>query len=157
MELLIVIVVIGILAAISVVAYVGVINNANNAVVKNDLANMAKQVEMFHARESRYPSPEEFMLGTDSMKISVTKSSYSIEQYNFYYCTDKVTRARFGIAIMSKSRKIYTISSTNGIIKETASYPSWGTACGAFGESELANIDFAYGYDRVAQQWRYSL
>lgn len=54
-ELLIVIVVIGILAAISIVAYNGISSKANDATVKNDLSNAAKQIELFKAERDRYP------------------------------------------------------------------------------------------------------
>lgn len=54
-ELLIVIVVIGILAIISLVIYRGIVNRANNAAVMSDLAQFAKQVEIYYLRNGKYP------------------------------------------------------------------------------------------------------
>lgn len=54
-ELLIVIVVIAILAAISIVAYNGIQNRANDTIVRSDLTNIAKQVELWHAERDAYP------------------------------------------------------------------------------------------------------
>ncbi len=54
-ELLIVIVVIAVLAAISVVAYNGVQNRANDTVIKNDLANFAKVIQLKYAETGEYP------------------------------------------------------------------------------------------------------
>lgn len=56
-ELLIVIVVIGILAAITVVAFNGVQKNATDTAVKNDLAQVAKKMELFRTTSpsDRYP------------------------------------------------------------------------------------------------------
>ena len=48
-ELLIVIVVIAILAAITIVAYTGVQNRAHDSAIQSDLANIAKQYELYRA------------------------------------------------------------------------------------------------------------
>lgn len=56
-ELLIVIVVIGILAAITVVAYNGVQNRAHNAQRKQDLAALAKGLELYRVDNNQYPNP----------------------------------------------------------------------------------------------------
>ena len=48
-ELLIVIVIIGILAAITIVAYNGIQSRARETSLKSDLANVAKQIELFRA------------------------------------------------------------------------------------------------------------
>ena len=54
-ELLIVIVVIGILAAISMVAYSGVQQRARDSTRKQDLAAIAKAVNLYHADNGQYP------------------------------------------------------------------------------------------------------
>lgn len=80
-------------------------------------------------------------------------SSYDPKAYNLYYCTDVGTGERFGIASRSTSGQTFTISSTEGI-KEVATIPSWNAACGAFGETVLANIEFSYGYILTTKEWR---
>lgn len=156
-ELLIVIVVIAILAAISIVAYNGIQNRAHDTAIKNDLNSMAKQVAMFHAIEGRYPTHIQFFNGTSGMQqIKPTKESYSTDVYNLYYCTDVASGEKFGIAARSKSGQTYTVSSTQGIATK-ANVPSWNTACGAFGETVVANVSFNYGYHRIDGVWRYDL
>ena len=74
-ELLIVIVVIAILAAISIVAYTGIQNRANDTAIKNDLANIAKKLEVYKVSIStteQYPST----LATAGMDLSVSKNAY---------------------------------------------------------------------------------
>ena len=57
-ELLVVIVVIGILAATSVVGYNGVQSRTAETVVKNDLAQAAKQIEISRLESGVYPASE---------------------------------------------------------------------------------------------------
>ncbi len=157
-ELLIVIVVIGILAAITIVAFNGVQNRAHNTAVQNDLSNLAKQVRAYHAMEGRYPSQSAFFNAAGGMNLKVSKGSYTTSQYNMYYCTDINTRPRagerFGIAARSKTGQTYTISSTGGLATSTSS-PQWQSACGAFGETVLENIEFNYGYNLSTSSWQY--
>lgn len=55
-ELLIVIVVIAILAAISIVAYTGIQNRAHDSIIQQDLATIAKKLELAKVDlEGRYP------------------------------------------------------------------------------------------------------
>jgi general secretion pathway protein G len=54
-ELLVVIVVIGVLAAITIVSYTGISRRAVIAVVKSDLANVSKKLELYQVENSSYP------------------------------------------------------------------------------------------------------
>lgn len=156
-ELLIVIVIIAILAAITIVAYNGIQNRANDTAIKSDLSAMKKQAMLFHAKEGVYPTTSQYFNGTDGMeKPSISKSSYSIAGYNYYYCTDVGVNSKFGIAIRSKSGQTYTISSTNDITAISGG-PSWNTSCGAFGETVLANVQFNYGYHYANSSWQFGL
>ncbi len=156
-ELLIVIVIIAILAAITIVAYNGIQNRANDTAIRSDLTTMAKQVSLFYAEFSDYPTSAEFFNGTNGMsQVKISKPSYNTTAYNFYYCTDVGVNSKFGIAIRSKSGQTYTISSTSGITT-TATAPSWNASCGAFGETVVGNTDFNYGYNFATTSWRYGL
>lgn len=55
-ELLIVIVVIAILVVIVIVTYSGIQSRANDAAVKQDMSNFAKQVSLFYVDNGRYPT-----------------------------------------------------------------------------------------------------
>ena len=162
-ELLIVIVVIGILAAISIVAYNGIQDRANDTAIKNDLTQMAKKVSLYNAEEGSYPGWHWFF-----NNIDISKESYSTSTYNFYYCTNP-TYTGFGIAIMSKSEQVYTISSARGITS-TAHHPSLNSACGAMGQDAFgetwsnpyykpssSDTSFSYGYDYDEPSWNFGL
>lgn len=156
-ELLIVIVIIAILAAITIVAYNGIQNRANDTAIRSDLNTLSKQVSLFYAEYSVYPTSSQFFNTTGGMSpIKISKSAYNTTAYNFYYCTDVGVNSKYGIAIRSKSGQTYTISSTNGITT-TATAPSWNASCGAFGETVLANIEFNYAYNFATTSWRYGL
>lgn len=148
-ELLIVIVVIAILAATSIVAYNGVSNSANDAAIKSDLANMAKKATEYHAEQGQYPSHATFF--SSAYGAFATKSAYDTTVYNLY-CCHSTDRSNFGIAARSKSRKTFIISSTAGV-RESELAPRWEAACGAFGETVLANASFNYGYRLNTQTW----
>lgn len=156
-ELLIVIVIIAILAAITIVAYNGIQNRANDTAIKSDLSAMAKKITLFQAENGQYPTAAQFMSTTGiTSTMQISKSAYNTTAYNFYYCTDTTVYSKFGIAIRSKSGQTYTISSTNNITT-TATAPSWNAACGAFGETVLANVEFRYGYNFATTSWSYNL
>lgn len=55
-ELLVVIVVIGILAAVTIVSYMGVTQKATKVTLESDLSNATKQIELFKAENSSYPT-----------------------------------------------------------------------------------------------------
>ena len=55
-ELLVVIVVIGILATITIVSYTGITSRANASALQSDLDNASKQLKLYQAEHSVYPS-----------------------------------------------------------------------------------------------------
>ena len=152
-ELLIVIVVVAILAAISIAAYTNINNRAYDSAIQSDLNQMSKTVKLFNAEHGRYPTYTEFFSGSLGYKVS--KAVYNTSVYNLYYCRAK-DGSEFGIAVQSKSKQTFTISSTNGIAKNTLN-PQWRVACGAFGESEFVNIEFDLGYNLNTGLWKSTL
>ncbi len=80
-ELLIVIVVIAILAAISIVAYNGIQTRTRETVLKTDLSNAAKQMELANADTGSYPSalPNNVTPSQDIvLSLSQTSTGYCI-------------------------------------------------------------------------------
>ena len=137
-ELLIVIVVIGILAAITIVAYNGVQNRATDTTVQSDLNNFAKQLGVYQAENGLYPVTLSSALG-----IKFSRNSYSTAQNNIYYCADAAGSA-YSLTVLSKSGKMYVMSSANGLATYTG---GWGgsTTCTTNG---FASTDFrSHGYN----------
>jgi prepilin-type N-terminal cleavage/methylation domain-containing protein len=66
-ELLIVIVVIAILATISIVTYVGIQNRARDTQRKQDVASIARALEMYYVQYGEYPASS----GCNSMLMIV--------------------------------------------------------------------------------------
>lgn len=118
-ELLIVIVVIGILAAITIVAYNGVQGRANDTTVQADLNNFAKRLAMYQVDNGAYPVTLSITLG-----IKFSRDAYSTAQNNIYYCAD-VNGAAYALTAMSKSGKMYVVSSASGLAAYTG---GWGGA-----------------------------
>lgn len=80
-ELLIVIVVIAILAAISIVGYNGIQSRAKETILKSDLSEAAKQMELSNAESSSYPTtmPSGVNPSPDViLSLSQTSSGYCI-------------------------------------------------------------------------------
>lgn len=83
-ELLIVIVIIGILAAISVVAYTTVQNKAHDSIVRQDFANIHKNLEMVKAELGHYPLTRNQF----PANLKVTRNSYSTSANHTNYAAD---------------------------------------------------------------------
>lgn len=119
-ELLIVVVVIAILSTITIVAYGGITNNAHNSAVKADLAQFAKQLEVFKVDNGRYPISEAELNG---MKVRLTKSSYGNHMeaaghiQNMLYCYRNASSPnQYGIVASSKSGNVW--AHVNGTITQ---------------------------------------
>ena len=147
-ELLIVIVVIGILAAITIVAYNGVQNRANDTAVQSDLNNFAKRLGVYHAENGSYPVGLTLSLG-----LKFSRDSYSTAQNNVYYCADSAG-ANYSMTVMSRSGRMFVVSSANGLTSYTG---GWGgsTTCTTNG---FASTDFrSHGYNTATtpnwQSW----
>jgi general secretion pathway protein G len=137
-ELLIVIVVIGILAAITIVAYNGIQNRANDTAVQADLNAFAKKLGVYSVDNGTYPITLSSAIG-----LKFSRDAYSTAQNNVYYCAD-AAGAGYSLTVMSKSGKMYVVSSAGGL----ASYSGgWGgaTTCTTNG---FAAGDFrSHGYN----------
>lgn len=138
-ELLIVIVVIAILAAITIVAYNGVQDRAQETSVKVDLANIAKQVEIYKTNLGRYPSTTEIQ----TLKIKVNKQTYGVNPTGAtgFYCV-KSDGSVFSIVTRVKSQMILKYNSDDG---ETSAYSGSQTApqlCTDSGVSSASYLNF---------------
>jgi type II secretion system protein G len=122
-ELLIVIVVIAILAAISIVAYNGIQNRTNNSTVQQDLATIAKKIELYKVDNDSYPTSNGNL---QTLGIKVSGGSYALGTYrNLVYCFNSTT-SQYTLSATSKSDSHYYISSLNG--SSVKAYPSAWTS-----------------------------
>lgn len=120
-ELLIVIVVVAILAAITLWPYSGVQNSANDAAVKQDLAQFAKRIEVVKIDNAdEYPATL-----TSAMGFSFSKSSYGLDDqaYTLRYCYNS-SNNQYIFYVRSKSGKYFKVTSS-GISQAAATY-GWG-------------------------------
>lgn len=166
-ELLIVIVVIAILAALSYVGYTSMSNRSHDSVVNADLANAAKQLQLYYAEKGIYPlaglaeSSESgpisgSVVGTPGMPFKVTSSSYheptGAGAANFVYCSGPLLDGgdpAFGIVAQSKSLSRYRYRSGVGI--ESGSWPMGPTsACSGIGYPR----SYSYGYFTNSGGWQ---
>lgn len=83
-ELLIVIVVIGILAAITVVAFNGIQSRAHNTAARQDMAAIAKKMQLYKVDSSSDSYPTSGQLSALGLKL--TASAYAVNRNNIYYC-----------------------------------------------------------------------
>lgn len=111
-ELLIVVVVIAILAAISAVAYSGIQKRALISTAKSDLANIGKQMQLFHAEKGVYPSTMQTPRD-DLAKIMKAAGVYEATRYTdpdewdaggrpekrFAFCTPEGDVQRFAVVV----------------------------------------------------------
>jgi prepilin-type N-terminal cleavage/methylation domain-containing protein len=141
-ELMIIIVVIAILAAISIVAYNGVQNRAQETSVKVDLANIAKQVEIYKTQLGHYPSTTEIQ----TLGIKVNKAAYGVNPTGAtgFYCVNTSPSAGsvFSIVTRVKSQMILKYNSDDG---ETTAYSGSQNApqlCVDSGVSNPAYLNF---------------
>ena len=135
-ELLIVITVIAILAAITIVAYNGVQDRAQETSVKVDLANIAKQVEIYKTDLGHYPSTTEIQ----TLKIKVNKQTYGVNPTGAtgFYCV-KSDGSVFSIVTRVKSQMILKYNSDNG---ETSTYSGSQTAPQLCIDSGVSNASY---------------
>lgn len=125
-ELLIVIVVIAILAAITVVAYTGVQNQANDAAVRSDLANIAKQYEIYKVENDLYPYGSVLNNGM-AFVMNIAKQSYDTSySYQLLNCTtDSAQGSDYAMLAVSKSGKKFYVSSVSGGVREYTGSATW--------------------------------
>lgn len=129
-ELLIVIVVIAILAAITIVSYAGITNRANDAAVQDNLANMAKQLQIYNVDNSTYPRT---VADLTSVGLKVTKASFAISPtvtVNVAYCPSTGFTG-FALFAMSKSGNRFYVTESGRVGPDTT---------GAYWDSTTANL-----------------
>ena len=163
-ELLIVIVVVAILAAISIVAYTNVQNRTHDSVIKSDLAQFAKKVQLVYVETGKYPvgggalaSEAASNTGNGTVfpnfTFSPSKNSY-YNGNNLVYCTspDVNGNPAFTVRAKSISGTIFEHNSTVGGVTTYATsgdVPQEAGACGALGGWPRS---WSYGF--YAGTWR---
>ena len=123
-ELLIVIVIIGILAAITIVAYNGIQSRARETSLKSDLANVAKQIELFRA-DGDYPAND------TQMQSIKAKFSFSPVGTNVISCINP-NGANAGFALFVRdtvSGRQFMYMNGQGVTEVNVAWSSTGT-CG---------------------------
>lgn len=127
-ELLIIVVVIAILAAISVVAYTGIQDRANDSAVQSDLANVAKEMEIYIVSNGDLYNAAPW---SSAVGGSFSKGSYQDNINNLAFCWLS-NRTEYALVARSKSGKVFYVSSRSGV-SLTPSSPTWtssgGTTC----------------------------
>ena len=115
-ELLIVIVVIAILASIAIVAYNGIQNSAYDSSVRSDLSANHKTLELYriNSTDDSYPSHSALA----GVGLRATKSAYTPERNNFYYCRSADGKT-YAIGVITKSNQGYIMA--NGQVSNTSS------------------------------------
>lgn len=127
-ELLIVIVVIAILAAISIVAYNGIQDRANDTTVRNDLANIAKKIELDRVDRGAYiPGGTATSNSTNlpGFKFAVSREAYWVSSgVNLFYCQGTksgidsfrvVAKSKSGVVHQQDSATSYTNRGSIGL------------------------------------------
>lgn len=127
-ELLIVIVVIGILAAITIVAFNGVQNRANDTSVQSDLANLAKQYEIFKidSPSGIYPTTTADLA---ALTVLINKDAFLTSadlQTNLIPCYAN-SGNDFAIAAVSKSGKRWYVTNSQSVREYTGAANWSGT------------------------------
>ncbi len=153
-ELLIVIVVIAILAAITIVAYNGIQNRAADAAVQSDLNALIKKAGLFNVDNSRYYTAVAEITG-----FTATKSGYAtapITSSNLFACF-VTSGSLFGVGALSKSGKIYYVTTADNSVKEYTA-GSWfatsGAGCTAIMGVSGTNYNAYSSSDTTTGPWR---
>lgn len=115
-ELLIVIVVIAILASITIVAYNGIQNSAYDSSVRSDLSANHKTLELYRINSTDDSYPPTSSLGSAGLRA--TKSAYTAERNNFYYCRSDDGKS-YAIGVITRSNQGFIM--TNGQVASTTS------------------------------------
>lgn len=119
-ELLVVIVVIAILATISIVSYSGVQNRANDTVVRSDISNFGKKLQIFEIDNARYP---ETVSELNANLGSVPSKSYTIHFNALHYCYNPADNT---VAVGGVSKSGAGFLYKNGALTQIAGWPETG-------------------------------
>lgn len=108
-EIIVVVVIIAVLAAISLVSYSTVQKSAQEASVRHDMRNVAKQVTLFKVDHQNYPSSAELQ----ALGIHMNKQTYGVNPVGatIFYCTN-TAKSAFSIVARVKSTLLLSYLST---------------------------------------------
>ncbi|MNH34540.1 hypothetical protein D3C85_1042920 [compost metagenome] len=97
--------------------------------MQNDIKNVAKQLELYHAQKHVYPVGDAQLT---TLGIKVAKSAYgngfSNNLHNFVYCRVAGDGPdKFALVASSKSGKLFTYKSSTELITQSSAWVSTGT------------------------------
>ena len=157
-ELLIVIVIIAILASIVIVSYSGIQNRANDTAVQNDIANVAKKLQLYYIDKGVYPDTNvESDVSASLAGFKSSRASYITNgtNVNLGYCTNLPERSQFAVIGWSKTSSAKGFYATNNSGVREFNYPitTGTTACEYAGIP--ANRAWMWMYDvNTSGGWR---
>ncbi len=154
-ELLIVIVVIAILVAISIAAYTSIQNRTHDSVIKSDLNQFAKKIQIDAVERGSF-IPGGSGMGSSrafpGFEFSPTKNSYlqGAGVNNLSYCTglDSSGESVFQIQARSKSGQSFRYSSKLGMQDLGSVATVSNSAC-----TNLTSTTYSYGYYGALDRW----
>jgi len=167
-ELLIVIVVIGILASISIVAYNGVQSRANDSVLKSDLSNFGKKMEIAASENNgTYVAGGAIRAGGGGGNASgnpiylpgftfpASRSSYDASINNFYYCSGiETASSQPSFVVFAKSRSGKVFQYINGSVSDLGTTASTAVDTRCRNSNTLnAGFSWSYGYQTSGSAW----
>lgn len=146
--MLLVIVVLSVLVTLIIVAYVGIQSRAYEASVRQDLGNIAKQVEMYRVELGRYPTVGDMNV----LKIRVNKSAYGVNPVGAtgFYCVN-IDGSAFSVVTRIKSTLIVQY---NSIAAQAIPYSGPQSAPQLCTDSGAPTSTFlAFTHDGVWNSW----
>lgn len=147
-ELLIVIIIVGILASLVLIAFNGAQGRAHDATIKTDLRNFGNKLQQYYVINGQYPPSSNLT----SLELKATKGSYkSASGWNtLLFCVQPLDPgARFVLAAVSKSERMFTYSSNGGSQEFTG---TWSSSA-----SPLSNtLGIPHSPPTVWCEWAYS-
>jgi prepilin-type N-terminal cleavage/methylation domain-containing protein len=134
-ELLIVIVVIGILAAVTIIAFNGAKNKAVTAAVKTSVEGSSKQIELFRAQSTQYPTAID-CTATPAANTICVKNDTNVN-YSYSYSSSSNSFCLEGSSPIGSVIPTFNYSSKNGTVQEgscpggwTAIWAGYESTCG---------------------------
>lgn len=147
-ELLIVIIIVGILASLILIAFNGVQGRAHDATIKTDLRNHGNKLQQYYVINGQYPPSSNLT----SLELKATKGSYKYATgwNTLLFCVDPIEPgARFLIAAVSASGRVFTYSSDGGLQEFTG---TWNSSAGVIS----IDLGLPHSPPDVWCEWAYS-
>lgn len=155
-ELLVVVVVISILAAITIVSFSGIQNRANDTAVQNDIAAIAKRVQIYQVQNNIYPSgaiDATVISALDGLRVSKDAYRTAGTNINLAYCTNLPDRTQFAVIGFSKSGAGFYATNNSGVQRFNNPLATGADVCGQAGIS--SSLSWLWLYDvNAAGGWR---